>query len=517
MRFSLSRLQATLEQMPMLRILLPLILGILLAHWGNLPLWLCITGTVGAGVCSLMRRSSLGSFLFVLGIGFLCWEVHVPRATTPYNRLISMVLSIENPPSTHSSIMRADAQIEAWRETSSEHWQTSSSKVKIFADSTLRLLPSERLYVSGIVRPFKSGKPSFLKLMRHRGFIGNLWLKDAIVWQKEPLETETLHTKAAQRMVNLCASIQKDSPRSTTRNAEAILRAMVIADKSSTSTELRTAFSKSGMAHLLAVSGLHTGIVFLLLNLTLGGLVFLRHGHLLRNIAVLLLLWFYIAVTGFPPSAMRAAILCSLMQLSFFAGDISILKSTNSLATAGVLLLIVSPSLLFDIGFQLSFLTVVALLVWGVPLCRLCHSRFRLLNRLIDTLLISGIASLAALPLVAYNFGIVPLIGIVFNPIAILLGSIIVGLGLIWLCCPWGWVSLTIGEVVLGVAQGLNRLVEWVAGLPNGFTQWYPSLSTLLTLYLLFFGAIALTWSKEPKKSVPLPLRIHQEDDPRRV
>ena len=91
---------------------------------------------------------------------------------------------------------------------------------------------------------------------------------------------------------------------------------MTAGDRRSLSPALRAAYSRSGTSHLLAVSGLHVGIVFLLANLLLWWLPLFRHGHILRNIAVILLIWLYAATTGFPPSVVRAALMFSVLQFA---------------------------------------------------------------------------------------------------------------------------------------------------------------------------------------------------------
>ena len=78
---------------------------------------------------------------------------------------------------------------------------------------------------------------------------------------------------------------------------------MTAGDRSGLTPELRTAYSRSGLSHLLAVSGLHTGIVFVLINLLLWWLPLLRRGHLLRNLLAAAAVWCFVAAAGFPPGS----------------------------------------------------------------------------------------------------------------------------------------------------------------------------------------------------------------------
>ena len=121
---------------------------------------------------------------------------------------------------------------------------------------------------------------------------------------------------------------------------QALCNAMTAGDRRSLSPALRAAYSRSGTSHLLAVSGLHVGIVFLLANLLLWWLPLVRHGHILRNIAVILLIWLYAAVTGFPPSVVRAALMFSVLQ--FALASSSEYVGMNTLAGVAFVMLLLA-------------------------------------------------------------------------------------------------------------------------------------------------------------------------------
>lgn len=143
---------------------------------------------------------------------------------------------------------------------------------------------------------------------------------------------------------------------------------MTAGDRSGITPELRAAYSRSGLSHLLAVSGLHTGIVFALVNLLLWWLPLLRRGHLLRNLLAAACIWIYVAAAGFPPSAVRAAVMFTMLQSALASA--SEYNGLNALAAAAFGMLLWNPAWLGDISFQLSFAAVAAILAWGVPLCR---------------------------------------------------------------------------------------------------------------------------------------------------
>ena len=142
-------------------------------------------------------------------------------------------------------------------------------------------------------------------------------------------------------------------------NQLSVCTALLLGDKSEMSQELTQTFSESGMIHVLAVSGLHVGIIFLLINKLL---VFMNRTQLLKLLKVfivLISLWFYAFITSLSPSVMRAA-----TMFSFIAVANVMQRQTNiyiTLAASAFLLLIIEPSMIFELGFQLSYLAVLGI------------------------------------------------------------------------------------------------------------------------------------------------------------
>lgn len=184
--------------------------------------------------------------------------------------------------------------------------------------------------------------------MTRRGFAGTIWLSERTILERLPARNTALHLHAAERMGRL--RIPGD--------AGAVCRAMTAGDRSGITPELRAAYSRSGLSHLLAVSGLHTGIVFALVNLLLWWLPLLRRGHLLRNLLAAACIWIYVAAAGFPPSAVRAAVMFTMLQSALASA--SEYNGLNALAAAAFGMLLWNPAWLGDISFQLSFAAVAA-------------------------------------------------------------------------------------------------------------------------------------------------------------
>ena len=438
-------------------------------------------------------RSSAATLGMLLTAGFAAAQLRTSEPDIPVGVHTSFELRIGEMPADRSRYATATARIEAWRDPVRGTWHPASSHIRLYADSLTSIDGGERILCRGTVRPFRQGSESYRKLMRRRGVAGTLWLAHDNLLERLPVGERTLHLRASERLARL----------PLTGDAAAVVRAMTAGDRSGLTPELRTAYSRSGLSHLLAVSGLHTGIVFALVNLLLWWLPLLRRGHLLRNLLAAACIWIYVAAAGFPPSAVRAAVMFTMLQSALASA--SEYNGLNALAAAAFGMLLWNPAWLGDISFQLSFAAVAAILAWGVPLCRRLRTRRRALNPITDALAVSLAATLATAPLVSHTFGIVPLAGVVVNPAAILLGSVLVLAGALWMLLPVGWAAPAFECVLSHTAEGLNALARVTADLPCAAAEYTLGGGATAAVYLFFALATVAAWSAEPKKSVHLP------------
>lgn len=475
----------------MLRIVVPLAAGILAADYAVLPYWFLAVVFVVSGAAAMLLRSSAALVLLLLTAGFADAQLGAPAFSVPVELPAAFAVHVEGMPSDRGRYASAEGIVEAWRDPAGGTWHAAADRIVVYADSLVPLSGGERFYCRGTVRPFRGGSENYRRLMARRGFAGTLRVSERNLLDSMPDGEENLHVRASGRLRALGGS----------GDAAAVVRAMTAGDRSGVGRELREAYARSGMSHLLAVSGLHTGIVFLVANLLLWWLPLLRRGHLVRNLLVVAAVWVYVAAAGFPASAVRAAVMCTLLQTALASGSEYVALNALGAAAAGMLLW--NPAWLGDIGFQLSFVAVGAILAWGVPLCRRLHTRFRVLNPLTDALAVGFTASLATAPLVSHTFGIVALLGLALNPVVVLLAAVVVGAGVVCLVLPpLACVAMPVAE---GAAALLNTLSRAVASVPGGVVEYALSARATAALYLFFAAATLAAWCAEPKKNVHLP------------
>jgi competence protein ComEC len=501
---------------PLFRLLVLFVLGILLAERFVLPLWFFAAAFCVCGVVALLLRSSGALAVMFLTAGFGTAQLREPVRSVPLGVRGMWEIEVCGIPANRGGYWVADGVIRAWRPLADagsregrpavrvpeesrscvpaarNRWSPASDKVVLRGDTLVSLSGGERIRCFGSVRPLSGGSAGYRRSMERRGVVGSLFLRphDVIGCVSH---SPGLHLRAARRLETRCSA----------SDAGAVVRAMTVADRSGLTPGLRADYSRSGMAHLLAVSGLHVGIVFWLVNGVLRWVTLFRRGHLLRNLCVIAAVWGYVAAAGFPPSAVRAAVMASMLQLAMASASTYV--AWNALAAAAFGMLLWNPAWLGDIGFQLSFIAVAAILAWGVPLCRRLRTGRRPVDALVDTLVVGFVASLAAAPLVSHVFGVVPTAGLLLNPVAIPLAAVVVMAGLLLLLVPVPMllpVFRVIGEAAAGL---LDRMARFVASMPGGAVDHSLSAGWTVACYGIFVVVTWAVWQYEPKKSINLP------------
>jgi competence protein ComEC len=265
--------------------------------------------------------------------------------------------------------------------------------------------------------------------------------------------------------------------------------------------EVQRSFSASGAMHVLAVSGLHTGIVWglVIFILTLGGwrkpLWEEKWKRYFLTISAIALIWIYAFVTGLSPSVMRSA-----LMLSFGALSSLFERSTsrwNSLFAAAMIILVINPLALWSVSFQLSFAAVVGIMLVGNRLQQVVVLRGRLLQSLGGLLLISVAAQIGTMPLTLHYFGQTSNYFALTNLIVVPGAGVLLCLGFSTLAMSWCVVGKWLGVVTKWCTWIMREAVEWIEGLPFSTTQISLSSESATGLYFaIICGLLMLRGGK---------------------
>lgn len=249
-------------------------------------------------------------------------------------------------------------------------------------------------------------------------------------------------------------------------NQLSVCTALLLGDKSEMSQELKQTFSESGVIHVLAVSGLHVGIIFLLINKLL---MFMNKKQILKLLKVLILLfclWSYAFITSLSPSVMRAATMFSFIAIA----DVMQRRTNiyNTLAASAFLLLIIEPSMIFEVGFQLSYLAVLGIVSIYPKIYPLLLFKSKWIDALWQLICVSLAAQIATFPLGIYYFHQFPNYFLLANILVIPLIPLIIYFGLFYLLMfDYAFVSEPVLLILKYFLNILFVILEGIQELPQ--------------------------------------------------
>lgn len=273
-----------------------------------------------------------------------------------------------------------------------------------------------------------------------------------------------------------------------------IIEAMSIGWKSGIQEKVRRSFSRAGASHMLALSGFHVGVVVLALQCMLMFRLMRRRAGKVVNLLIVALLWMFVTVAGASPSLVRAGCMFTLMAVCAFF-DRSC-KPFNVCVLTYVLMLCANPMTLFEIGFQLSFLAVAGICVYGEMTRGWLSPLPRWLRALVDVVTVSVVCTLATAPLVAHCFGSVSLVSLASNLVAPLFLYVIVAGSFVWwatLC--WPPLNDAVTSMLMGAASALNAIMDYLASLPFAAIEWRPGVAVTVGCYVVLAALVYVACS----------------------
>lgn len=279
----------------------------------------------------------------------------------------------------------------------------------------------------------------------------------------------------------------------------AVVSAMTLGERNNISKDLREKYSISGAAHVFALSGMHLGIIYMLLTLLFPQRLLFLYGRWRLTIAwitaliQIMTLWAYVMLVGSHPSIIRAAVMLTIYtvtrQMSRKPDGMSVLVFTLAL------LLILWPDWLFDVGFQMSFMAVGCIIALYPPLNNILtevlpHRWYNVVPRLlIQTMLLSTCAQIGVAPLIALYFHRFSTYFLLTNlPISLLVSCIIYIAVLLFICGSFLITGITAlaAQLLSFLTRILNSYVSWITSLPHAsIDDIYITKAQTLIIYVM--------------------------------
>ncbi|SDS31276.1 competence protein ComEC [Polaribacter sp. KT25b] len=269
----------------------------------------------------------------------------------------------------------------------------------------------------------------------------------------------------------------------------AVINALILGQRQDISKELISDYQKAGAIHILAVSGLHVGIILLILSWIFKPLERLKNGKIIKTILVVLFLWMFAFVAGLSASVVRAVTMFTFLSVSLTFKRKNVIEF--SLISSMFLLLVVKPMFLFDVGFQLSYLAVFGI-IWVQPkLYKMYKPRFKIVDKFWQLITVSFAAQMGILPLSLFYFHQFPSLFLLSNLVIIpFLGAILIGGIVIISLSLLGFLPQILATIYGFVISLMNNFVGWIS-MQEQFLWKEISMSFLwmITFYfLVIFG-----------------------------
>lgn len=273
----------------------------------------------------------------------------------------------------------------------------------------------------------------------------------------------------------------------------ALLKAVCLGDRSTLTGDMRQAYTAAGGMHLLAVSGLHVGLIWWVLQYITGWMTLVFRDGRQQTLLIVGLLWFYAFVTGFSSSVCRSVTMFSFFSMSRIMGER--LQALNVVLVSAFLLILIEPHRLMDVGFQLSYAAIIGIISLHPLALRLVRVKNRVLRWIWEASLVSLAAQLATAPLVIYYFHQLPVYSIATNLIAVPLLSLLIAIFVFSIPFVSAGILANVSSVLLvALARFMNLSMEWLSSFPGAVLEdlQLNSISLLLWILLLLVAIIAL-------------------------
>ncbi len=493
---------------PFIRLLPPLIGGILLQWYGQFDLLIAVIG-LGCFVAALLAFSFLplsqkfrlqflqGFLLQLILLAFgmcITWSRDKRHFDGWYGNHYKeggfIIATIKEPLVEKNKSFKADAYVEQLV----HHDTVVAANGKLLLYFSKGSVAPDLAYGDQILINKKliaiknSGNPGAFDYERYAAFQGifhNVFLKPPDWVKLTTKDVNPFQQFLYKARANVLAALQQNI--NNGKDELAIAEALLIGYTNDLDKDLVQAYSNTGVVHIIAISGMHLALIYGLLLWIFAKMPGIKNSKILQAILILSCLWLFSLLTGGAASVIRSAVMFSFITVGkMFFKQASIY---SSLAASAFVMLCFNPCYLWDVGFQLSYLAVIGIVVFQKPVYNLLYFKNKWLDNAWKAIALTTAAQILTFPVCIYYFHQFPLLFLITNLIAVPLSSIILyaAIGLV----AFSWippVSLYAGKITGWLLWLMNKFIEWMNGLP--FAVWDKIPATVLTTWLLYAAVI---------------------------
>jgi competence protein ComEC len=507
---------------PFIRLLFPLSLGVILQWYFKIDIVLSISLLAFFVIIYTLFYLTPLSFRYkfkvtqgiILHAILVCfgliitWQQDVRHSKNWYGNYTNdnslIIVKINEPLVEKAKSYKADGMVEGVINNDSVTKCSGKILVYFAKDSATKYLQyGDKILVDKKLQPIKNaGNPGSFNYERYAAFqkmFHNVYLKDDNWIKLQGNSSNAFNHFIFKTRASILAILQKYI--STNKDELGIAEALLIGYTNDLDKDLVQAYSNTGVVHIIAISGMHLGLIYVMLVWLFSKMPGIKKSKLVQVIFILSSLWLFTILTGCSASILRSAVMFTCIAI----GNNFFIKSSifNSLAASAFIMLCYNPYFLWDVGFQLSYLAVVGIIVFQKPIYNLLYIKNKYVNEVWKLTAVSLAAQLLTFPVCIYYFHQFPNLFLLTNLIAVPLSSIIL----------YVLIALVALAQIPFLANYIGKLASWLLWLLNQFISWVNSFSfsvwdkisaTIFTTWLLYATVICFAVWLLKKKSYTL-------------
>jgi competence protein ComEC len=503
---------------PLLRILIPFVAGVFFVFYSKLTfsLWILFSFILIFSILIIIlyrfRKYSnrwVNGIFFVLTIfliGITYTQLFINQGKPPPellsgNKKQTFIASIIESPVEKTNSIKATARIDSYI-AADNSWKKSDTKAVIHIqknEQAKELQYGDKVVISSFLNePSRANNPHAFDYKRYLS-IKNIYLQSYVHtdnWTKIAERTGSpiihLATDIRQKFLKIFADADMDIQQ------YGIIAAILLGYDDELDPDLSRSYSASGVSHILCVSGMHVGIIFMIFSFLLQFLDKNRFQRTIRTFILLLTIWLYACITGLAPSVMRAATMFSFVAI---AGVINRrTNSYNSLLASMLFLLCINPLIILELGFQFSYLAVLGIVWLQKAISSLYRPKTKAGDHVWDIISVSLVAQLFTAPLGILYFHQFPNYFLLANIIVITLTPVIVGFGIAVLVFSfWAFAYKYLSLGLMYLIKFMNWSILSIEKLPYSLTEniYFSPLEVILIYVFIILLACAFKYKNK--------------------
>ena len=472
---------------PFVRMLIPFVLGIwccVCLPASHLPPWSLVAIALALFVLALVMAFSIKSLrhnwifgaimaCYLVLAGYALTRVHDAEAQRSYFRNYEAdaqyyVARVCDYPTERPNSIRAVLDLEC-QFCNSQPSRSVSGKVMAYfpkSDSAFVLRYGDLIAIPAPIRevapPLNPGEFDYQDYLGRKGITGQVYLKDEDWLDLQVNNANPIYAFSYRFRDILLKSLQRSG---LSDNEFGVAAAILLGYDDNLADEVRKNYVAAGSMHILCVSGMHVGIIYLLASFLLGFLNRKKWQKTLKQVLLLALIWFYALIAGLSPSILRSALMISLVII----GEIIHRKGfiINSIAASAFILLCVNPNNLFEIGFLLSYSAVIGIVVLQRPIYSWFVFKNKLLDKTWEITAVALAAQVATIPFTLFYFNQFTTYFWLSNLFMTPISFLVVISGMVLLLVSWiPYLNSLVGYLVWGAVYVMNWVVARIENMP---------------------------------------------------